>query len=157
MEYREMLINEVEKVAKLHNELAYFIQKETNDDYFDFDNLDEVGINKHLETFINNPVRRIFISKENDVIAGFIACEIINCFLPISSVKKVGYISGVYLLPEFRGQGIMKKMEKLALNYFKSNALEFIELNFISKNSLARKSWECLGYKTFREQMRKRI
>lgn len=152
-----MLINEVEKVAKLHNELAYFIQKETKDDYFDFDNLDDVDINKHLETFINNPVRRIFITKENDVITGFIACEIINCFLPISSVKKVGYISGAYLLPEFRGQGIMKKMEKLAINYFKSTGLEFVELNFISKNSLAQKSWECLGYKTFREQMRKRI
>ncbi len=157
MECREMLITEIQEVAKLHNLLAYFIQKETKDDYFDFDELDEDSIRHHLEGFINNPSRRIYITKENDIIVGFISCEIINGFLPVSSIKKVGYISGAYVLSEFRGKGIMKKMERLAINYFRSNGLKYVELNFLDKNMLAEKTWRSLGYKTFRKQMRKKL
>ena len=157
MECREMLITEIHEVAKLHNLLVYFIQKETKDDYFDFDELDEASIRHHLEGFINNPSRRIYITKENDTIVGFISCEIINNFLPISSIKKVGYISGAYVLSEFRGKGIIKKMERLAIDYFRSNGLKYVELNFLAKNILAEKTWKSLGYKTFRKQMRKRL
>lgn len=157
MECREMLITEIQEVAKLHNLLAYFIQKETKDDYFDFAELNEASLKHDLEGFINNPSRRIYITKENGAIVGFISCEIINCFLPISNIKKVGYISGAYVLPEFRGKGIMKKMETLAIDFFRSNGLKFIELNFLTKNTIAEKTWKSLGYITFREQMRKII
>lgn len=157
MECREMLITEIQEVEKLHNLLAYFVQKETEDDYFDFDELNEVSLKHHLEGFINNPSRKIYITKENGVIVGFISCEIINCFLPISSIKKVGHISGAYVLPEFRRKGIMKKMEMLAIDFFRSNDLKFVELDFLTKNIIAEKTWKSLGYITFREQMRKTI
>lgn len=75
----------------------------------------------------------------------------------ISSVKKIGYISGAYVLSEFRGKGVMKSLEKIILDYFKQCGLKYIEVNFLSTNLIAKKSWEGLGYKTFREQARKEI
>ena len=97
-----------------------------------------------------------FRCEEDDTIIGLLR-EIVPCHLPISSVKRVGYISGAYVLPEYRGQGIMKRLETLLVVYFKDCGLQFVELHFIVKNLLARKSWDALGYKTFREQARKRI
>lgn len=157
MEYREVLMSEVAEIAILHNKLAYFIQKETEDDYWDFGVLSEENISKHLSTFIGNSERKIFISRDDEKIVGFIAGEIIQCHLPISSVKKIGYISGAYVLPEFRGKGIMKSLEKMVLDYFKQSGLKYAEVNFLSNNLIAKKSWEGLGYKTFREQARKEI
>lgn len=71
--------------------------------------------------------------------------------------KKIGYISGAYVLSEFRGKGVMKSLEKIILDYFKQCGLKYIEVNFLSTNLIAKKSWEGLGYKTFREQARKEI
>lgn len=157
LEFREMFINEVLEVAKLHNELAYFIQKETQDEYWDFGTLSEDSISKHIQIFVDNSEKKIFIAKDNDRIVGFIAGEIIQCHLPISSVNKVGYVSGAFVLPEYRGRGVIKTLESLLTEYFKACGLRFVELNFISKNILAKNSWERLGYKTFREQARKTI
>lgn len=157
MEFREVLMEEIEHVAQLHNELAYFIQKKTRDEYWDFDILLTEGICEHLKGFVNNQERKIFIAKENERIVGFIAGEIIGCHLPVSSIKKVGYISGAYVLEEYRGIGVMKRLEILIREFFKNWGLDYIELNFISKNLTARKCWGSLGYEVFREQARKKI
>lgn len=152
-----MIRDEILQVAKLHNDLVYFIQAETKDDYWNFDILSDEDTSNYLQEFIDTPERKIFIAKDKDLIVGFIAGEMIQCHLPISNVKTVGYISAAYVLPEYRGKGIMKKLESLLVEYFKKCGLKFIELNFISKNLLAKKNWECLGYEVFREQARKKL
>ncbi|TYQ15267.1 UNVERIFIED_CONTAM: ribosomal protein S18 acetylase RimI-like enzyme [Acetivibrio alkalicellulosi] len=157
MEYREIFSKEIKQVAKLHSELAYFIQQETKDDYWDFGILPIEGISEHLKGFINSPERKIFIAKEDEVIVGFIAGEIISCHLPISNTNKVGYISGAFVLTEYRGKGIMKKLEMHIVEFFKSCGINYLEVNFISNNLQAKRCWNGLGYKTFREQARKRM
>lgn len=157
MEYREVLMSEIEEVAILHNELAYFLKQETEDAYWDFEVLSKENISKHLVTFIGDSQRKIFISRDDEKIVGFIVCEVIQCHLHISRVKKIGYISGAYVLPEFRGEGIMKLLEKLAIDSFKQSGLKYVEVNFLSKNIIANKSWKSMGYNTFREQARKEI
>ncbi len=91
MEYKEIALGEIQAVATLHNELSDFIQRTVNDDYWSLANLIEDEVQKHLETFINNPERKIFVAKDKETIVGFMSAEIINCYLPISSIKKVGY------------------------------------------------------------------
>ena len=157
MEIREMKEHEAEQVAKLHNDLAYYIQKETGDAYFDFGILDLIGITKHLEEYTNHPTRKIYVAVEKGEIVGFIAGEIIRCYLPISSIRKVGYISGAYTLPAYRGRGIMKKLESYIINFFKQNEIAYVEVNFITDNSIAKNCWGDMGYSTFREQARKKI
>ncbi len=157
MEFREMRINDVEQVAYLHNELAYYIQKETKDEYWDFEELSIDDVGKYLEEFINNEERKVIVTEENGRIVGFIAGEIVKCHLPISSILKVGYIAGAYVLPQYRGKGILINLEREIVMFFKAFGLKYVELNFISQNQIARKSWEALGYKVFREQARKQI
>ncbi len=157
MEYREAYLSEIIQIAQLHNELAYFVQRETKDVYWDFGELSVESISKHLASFINNTERRIYIAKECEKVVGFIVGEIVGCHLPISSIRKVGYIAGAYVVPEYRGKGIMKSLDNLICSFFRENGIKFVELNFISKNSIAKESWRALGYRTFREQARKEI
>ena len=49
MEFKEMLVEDVAEVAKLYNELAYFIKYESKDDYFNFDTLSETEFEKKLK------------------------------------------------------------------------------------------------------------
>jgi ribosomal protein S18 acetylase RimI-like enzyme len=94
---------------------------------------------------------------EGDKIIGFIAGEILNCFLPISKVKKVGYISGAYVMPQYRGKNVMKRLEQMLIRFFKSKNLRYAELNVMTMNASGKEIWSRLGYSTFREQMRKTI
>ena len=157
MQYKEVSIDELNQLAKLHNKLAYFIQAETKDEYWNFDVLSEEKTMKFLEEFIKKSNQKIFITKDKSDVAGFIMGEIINCHLPISTVEKIGYISGAYVLPDYRKKGIMKELESLISGYFIENKLEFVEVNFLLKNVVAKNSWEKLGYEIFREQARKKL
>lgn len=156
LEFREMQIYEVLEVAKLYNGLVAYIKNETQDEYFMFDNLSDKDLSRELESIINADSRKIYIAKDKEIV-GFISGEILNCFLPISKVKRVGYVSGAFVLPEYRGKGIMKKLESMLIEFFKSSNLNYIELHVISNNTLGKVTWNKLGYSTFREQMRKRI
>lgn len=157
MELKEMTVNDVTEVAKLYNELAYFIKNETKDEYFNFETLSETELEKQLKESIGKPALITFVAKDDGNVIAFISGEVKENFLPISKVKEVGYVSGAYVLPKYRKQGIMKKLESMLLEYFKKHGLAYVELNVITNNLIGKRNWELLGYKTFREQMRKRI
>lgn len=157
IQFREVLEEELLQVAKLHNDLAYFIQKETKDDYWDFEILCTTQTYEYLQTFINNPERKIYVAVDDKEVVGFLAGEIVLCHLPISSINKVGYISAAYVMPDYRGMKIMTELEKRITDYFKQCGLMYIEVNFIANNMLAKNTWKGLGYTTFREQARKKI
>ncbi len=97
------------------------------------------------------------MAKDGDSVIGFISGEVKECFLPISKIKKIGYIGGAYVLPSYRNKGMMKNLERLIIDYFKKQGLAYVELNVLTNNPIGKRSWESLGYKTFREQMRKKI
>jgi len=157
MEIREMTVNDLKEVAKLYAELACFIKNEIEDDYFNFASVPETEIERQLRKSLGKPgFITLTAIKEGKLIA-FISGAIKECFLPFSEVKKVGYISAAYVLPQYRGQGVIKCLESLLSDYFKAQGLSYIELHVITANFIAKKSWEALGYRTFREQMRKKI
>ena len=157
MEFKEMTVNDVTEVAKLYNELACFIKIETKDEYFNFDILLETELEKQLKESIGKPALITFVAKDDGNVIAFISGEVRENFLSISKVKEVGYVNGAYVLPKYRKQGIMKKLERMLMEYFKNYDLAYVELNVITNNIIGKNSWELLGYKTFREQMRKRI
>ncbi|HHU83447.1 MAG TPA: GNAT family N-acetyltransferase [Firmicutes bacterium] len=157
MEFGEMTMNDVRAVARLYNELACFIKNETRDVYFEFDPLPETELEKQFTEAMGKPGVITFVAKDGGKVIAFISGEIRENFLPISKVKEVGYISGAYVRPEYRKQGIMKELERMLVEYFKKHGLAYVELNVMANNTIGKKSWEALGYKTFREQMRKGV
>ncbi|MFW6002596.1 MAG: GNAT family N-acetyltransferase [archaeon] len=156
MKIEEMNSENLKEVAKLYVKLVDFIKEDIGDAYFDYDSISDKHFTEWLKTTIddNNQVTYI-VCNENEVIA-FISGEIKDCFLPISSVKKVGYIIGAFVVNDHRKQGITKKLEKKLVDFFDKKGISFVELNVITANQLGMKAWESLGYQVFRNQMRKK-
>lgn len=157
IEYRKILREDIPKLAMLYIRLVMYIKQETNDPYFEINDLSEQSTICSLEKDIQDETKQIYVAIENDNIVGFIAGVIIDCFLPFSTVTKVGYISGAYVSEESRNKGIMRSLEKMITIYFMEKKLTFAEVNVISNNFVGKITWKELGYTTFREQMRKKL
>ncbi|NPV00391.1 MAG: GNAT family N-acetyltransferase [Brevinematales bacterium] len=159
MIFREFCANDLPDVLSLFKELIAHLMEETGDPYMQID--PDAGLENGLESYLRETLegrdKTTIIAEDDGKIAGFICGEIRDSFFPPSVVKKTGYIFGAYTLPEYRRQGVMAQLEKILTDFFRSRKINYIELSFLSGNSLARKSWEAMGYGVFREQMRKNI
>ncbi len=157
MIFKEMSINDVHQVAGLYLELAEHIREETGDVYLNYDVILVDDIEKGLVSSLHEREKKVFVAVDEGEIVGFIAGEVISCFLPISQIDKVGYIAGTYVIPSYRRKGILKQLEKIMQEFFKELGLKYLELYVLSSNNTGKSSWERMGYNTFREQMRKEL
>jgi ribosomal protein S18 acetylase RimI-like enzyme len=145
------------EVSRLYKTLIQHISDETEDPYFKYEPLADDFLLSSLESGVGDPSKVVFVATSKNEIIGFIAGEEQQCFLPISNTKIIGYVSGAFVKPKFRHQGIMKQLELLLEEHFRNKGIQFLELNVLNANTLGKGSWEKLGFKTFREQMRKEI
>lgn len=108
----EKISNEdIEGVAVLYSEVAKHIKSETQDAYFDFDTISTNDIQDAINRNLKHDNKLILVAKVGGQLTGFIAGEIIECFFPLSPVRKVGYISGAYVSAANRCKGILSKLE----------------------------------------------
>ena len=149
--------HELLEVTALFNIFLSELRDITEDPYFDFTDLPMGDREKRLVTNMLEHNGCVYIAKDGEQIIGFLSGVVIECFLAVSSIEKIGYIEGAYVKDNYRGRGIMSQLEMKMMDYFRSLGVEYCELCIISKNQMGRDCWEHLGYKTFREQMRKRI
>jgi ribosomal protein S18 acetylase RimI-like enzyme len=70
---------------------------------------------------------------------------------------QTGVISGVFVLPEARGQGTGKALAETAEKWFAENGLVTSELQVLHGNEAAQHLWEELGYEPLALGMRKKI
>ncbi len=155
--YSRIIIQDVSNILSMYLELINQIKNETADPYFRFEEIHTNNLEEDLKQSIENQERCIYKAQYRDEIIGFIAGEIKDCFLPMSNIKKVGYISAAYIKQPYRKKGIMKQLENKLMEYFSKEGLKYVELHVLSKNRVAKKSWGKMGYHTFRESMRKSI
>lgn len=73
-----------------------------------------------------------FIAEENGKVVGSVSCQLFAGLYPniiVGSYRKYGYIWGVYVEPEYRRQGIGKKLTLEAIAYLKQLACTRVILN----------------------------
>ena len=155
--YKEADIDDLAQVATLFCQFVYEVKEISNDPYFNFDALSNEGTLEWMKEAVHEGRVKIYIAKQDEDIIGFISGSIVNCFLPISRVGKVGYIESAYVIKPFRGNGVMSTLENMLTEHFKYCGLAYVELNVLSSNAKAKCFWDKANYATFREQMRKNI
>jgi ribosomal protein S18 acetylase RimI-like enzyme len=153
----ELRVKYIDQVAGLFNDLVTEIKDETDDLYYQVNNLQIENTRILLTEILEDNYAAAFIALDDEKPVGFISGQIQSNFLPLSNIPKVGYISGAYIKQGFRKKGIMKLLENRMIEFFKSKNLTYVDLNVINNNITGKRCWKELGYVTFREQMRKRI
>lgn len=146
----------VPAVLAMYRELGDEIADSTGDDYFVRRDPAAPGPEHYVRACLHDDDLRILVALVDGEAAGFLTAQVMDCFLPFSAVKKIGYIGATYVAPPFRRRGITRLLEEEALAFFRGRGLEYAELHFISRNEAARRTWNALGYETFREQARKK-
>ena len=97
---------------------------------------------------IKNPNNILLVYKDNDVI-GYIYLR------PINDNIKNYLIDGLYVEENYRNKGIGKKLITEAIKYLKNINAEYIDINVMYDNDIARKLYKYFEFNEFKLTMRK--
>ncbi len=67
--------------------------------------------------------------------------------------EKVGYINGIYVLPEYRGQGIGQKLYAEGVRWFHERGIQCLELYVATGNHSGKEFWRRHGFTLSEEVM----
>ena len=157
MNYRKATLNDVSQAAGLFIDLAFHIKESSKDVYWDFEEMPRDMTEKVISDYIQNEESCILVAEDGEELVGMMILEVIPCHMPLSSHQRIGYIAAGYIKKEYRRQGIMKKLEALSNDFFRSLSIKYVEVNYLPENKGAKEAWNSLGYVNFREQARKCI
>lgn len=150
--------SEISDFVSLYLKFLNVLRYDCNEIYFDYADDIKPRLTAYFEKCIKDPLYVIYLAKENNVAIGFIAGDMRPSFFPYSTLGLNGYISGVYVEASTRKKGITKMLENYIIeDFFKKHNATYIELHCLTNNLVAKKMWEGFGYKTFREQLRKKV
>ncbi|MHA2423512.1 MAG: GNAT family N-acetyltransferase [Candidatus Thorarchaeota archaeon] len=72
---------------------------------------------------------------------------------PIHKIKTIGFIEGLFVKPDMRGQGIGTRLWNEALQWLENKKIGIIHLSVASENPLANEFWIRKGFSPFMFQM----
>ncbi|NQU43215.1 GNAT family N-acetyltransferase [bacterium] len=95
---------------------------------------------------------RLLVAEEEGRIIGF-SCAYISQNLPMFAPAVFGYISDIYVLPEWQGQGVGKGLMRETTEYFRSLGVETVQLQVYEHNEKGKAFWKSLGFEPFFQRM----
>jgi ribosomal protein S18 acetylase RimI-like enzyme len=146
---------DIDAVADRMIALVEHIRHETADPYFEWDALEPSPLRAALLAVLDQPSRRVFVAERKGTVVGFLEAAVVPCFLPFSRTVSVGRIFAAWVDPPHRRGGVIDALEEAASAFFRAQGVGWVELHALSANALALRTWRRLGFRTFREQMRK--
>ena len=88
----------------------------------------------------------LLVAKNKGRLVGFVFANARRDF-PLEASKFVGVVNDVYVLPEFRGKGIGKKLVVKCLKRMKALGMNATSLTVLTENKTAIKLYEKLGFR----------
>ena len=109
---------------------------------------DNYEVKDYFKNVIKNKENILLCYKDNDVIKGYIYLKRV-----IENDKKGYLVDGLYVLEDYRRQGIAKKLVDYALKLIKDS--EFININVMADNKNAINLYKSFGFKEVRKKKKK--
>ena len=100
-----------------------------------------------IQTRIKFRMTLAAVAKDGEKVVGFLFCNISR--LPGYSYEGsplFGYISDIYVLPEYRGQHIAGRLTDMACQWLKENEVGYAELRVLEHNQGAHRFWTNQGF-----------
>jgi len=117
-------------------------------------------VKKHYAEYLNNDLksayRKLLVATDKSDIVGVILVKLFRS-LKVAGYKKRGYLSNLYVVPEYRKQGVGRKLTAKAISWLKSVGADEATLEIYENNLAARMLYEKLGFTTYSVKMMKRI
>jgi len=101
---------------------------------------------------IKNKENILLCYEENNIIKGYIYLK------PIKDDEHNGYlIDALYVLEEYRNNGIAKQLINEGIAIVKKYNIKFIDINVLANNKIAHKLYNSVGFMDFKINLRKNI
>lgn len=151
---REASEEDVKELAVLQK--AYMLYHERLDDYFAFKaNMSELWMDWVVK-LLEDSNKVVFCAFVDDRIVGYITGHIINR-PPVYQMREVGQIGDVFVLPEYRGQGVFNALFEKVVDWIEEKGMTYVEHAVASTNELGRDVWKKKGFVDFMTFIRKEI
>ena len=115
---------------------------------------------KFISGHISSDDGNVFIAEEDGRFAGYLLAYIEEN-IPIFKEKEYGYISDLYVVPEFRGKKVSSALKDKAESWFVSKGMNHLVLKMRPQNKKAHDIYRSWGFKDYhlelRKELRKRI
>jgi GNAT superfamily N-acetyltransferase len=119
---------------------------------------------KNAADIFRKYVQKIILSKDSIThvaeVEGRLAGYSLNCInnnIPVFKIKKIGYMSDLFVKKEFRGLGISTKLKNEAIKWFKKKGIKYVSIKVHNDNELAHSIYKKWGFFDFHTEMRKKI
>lgn len=116
----------------------------------------EFKVNNWFENYYNENNNAIFVAKENEKIIGYV-------YVQITSVddgpmkNKEALIDGLYIVDNYREQGISKTLMSTAEKWAKENDVKYLYVNVLEDNIKAVNLYKKLNFNNFEMKLKKEL
>ena len=152
MEIRKAKLKDIKKIIEYG--VGLLKQHYAFDSYFaPAKNVHEV-YKKFFKGCIYSKNRLLLVAEENGEIIGYAVGEL-SSRPPVYKIRKMGYISDVFVEKNFRKLGIAKQFLHVLKKWFKAKNIKHIELSVHVKNEIGKKAWAKYGLEDY--MIKKRV
>jgi len=111
---------------------------------------------KFVRESLANGSNFLLVAKSGNRLVGFAFASVRRDY-PLDVAEFAGSIDDVYVLPEFRGSGIGKRLVVECLKKMKAQGMDSVRLTVLTENKIAIKLYERLGFRIYRYEMITRL
>jgi len=144
MEIRKATKKDLKDLIDLHINLIKYLKKIKPSRYIINKKIVEKRRKKLME-WLKKKEAIIYVAEDKKIV-GYGMGEVID-YPPFIEGKKFGELDEVYVLPEYRGKGIGKKLTNKVIEFLKKKKVDTMEGYVDTKNKLALKTWKEMGFK----------
>ncbi len=157
MEIRKARVKDVASVLELWKELFLYHKKlPKNNKLKIYQKLKEGAENIFARWVKENIKSRngvVFVAEDSDKIVGYCLIHI-KPNVPVFKIKKLGYISDLYVKEDYRNKGVGSKFHKECFKWFRKKGLRHISLLVDAKNPAAHEFYKKHGFSDLYIEMR---
>jgi ribosomal protein S18 acetylase RimI-like enzyme len=110
--------------------------------------------NQHFQRMIRSRNAAVFVAEDQGNIVGYIDGTL-RTNIPIFQIQALGRLGTIFVLEEYRRQGIGEALTEALFQWFNSKQVEYVHINSDIRNTVAVNAWKKYGFQE--EMIRMRI
>ena len=96
----------------------------------------------------------VFVAESNQKIVGYILCVLVDLLPEMFLQERAGFIADIFVSPDYRGQGIGRRLVEAGVAWFRILEVKHYELFVASKNTGGIAFWQAVGGRNLMIRMR---
>lgn len=118
----------------------------------------EAHFKKWVTKWIRSPKGLVLLAEVDDDIVGYSLNQIkTKDAIPVYRIRKLGYMSDLYVKPRYRGKGISSRLKNAVFQWFREKGVKYADIGFQVGNIRAQKIYRRWKFTEYVTQMRRKI